>query len=132
MVDCGSITVTEPFTASRVSILSCSGVPSEGQPGGSASVTAEVENPNSTRAAGTVEVTAGGNVLGTADFNAPAGGSVTVTVPIQLPASPGDYSIQADLTNISQPVGGLSLFGGGGGEVEQEGRRSDAGRQRGD
>ena len=88
MVNCGSITVTEPFTASRVNILSCSGVPSEGQPNGSASVTAEVENPNSTRAAGTVEVTAGRNTLGTESFNAPADGTVTVTVPVAVSTLP--------------------------------------------
>lgn len=132
MVNCGSITVTEPFTASRVSILSCSGVPSEGQPNGSASVTAEVENPNASRAAGTVEVTAGGNTLGTESFNAPADGTVTVNVPIQLPAKPGDYSIEADLTDISEPVSGLSLFGGGGEASEGNDRRSNSARQRGD
>lgn len=132
MVNCGSITVTEPFTASRVNIVSCSGVPSEGQPNGSATVNAEVENPNSTRAAGTVEVTAGGLTLGTADFNAPADGSVTVTVPIQLPANPGDYTIEADLTGISQPVRGLGVFSSQSASADDEGRRSEGTRQRGD
>jgi len=130
MVDCGSITVREAFAAARVSADNCSGLPSEANPGGSASVNVDVSNNNATRAAGTVEVTASGQTIGSADFNVPADGSVTVTVPLTLPANPGDYTPTATLKEVSEPVSGLSVLGGSTDDDDPD-RRENVQRERG-
>lgn len=123
MASCGTITVRKAFDASRVSVTSCSGLPSEVSPGAEADLTVEVENNNDVSVDGSVVVEANGSQLGSASFVTAGGGSSTVTVPITLPSQPGEYTPSARTTGVAQGVGGLS--------VESHGSSAEQGRDRG-
>lgn len=123
MASCGTISVVEAFSEDRVTVTSCSGLPSEATPGQEVDLTVTVQNNNDASADGSVVAeTSDGTQVGSASFVTAGGQSSTVTITVTLPSSPGDYAISATTTGVAQGVGGLSLGTEG---------HSDRGRRRG-
>jgi hypothetical protein len=105
MVQCGTITVADPFNANRV------GVPSGGceitstgpyQPGEDITLNVTVVNNNSQDAAADVLVFTNNQRLGSQTVQVPAGSNATATITVSLPDSAGDFQIQTGVTGASE------------------------------
>lgn len=99
------------FSASDVSVNSCTGLPSEATVGQTVSVTITVNNSNADTATGTLVATTGssGNLIDSRDrsFEVGPNRESDFTVDLSLPSTTGDYSIDASVTNVTELVGGL-------------------------
>jgi len=114
---CGTISVREAFDSNRVSVDSCSGLPSEGAPGAEVNLNVTVSNDNDLAAEGSVYIEADGRELGRKSFVTAGGGRTDLSIDINLPSLPGDYNVDPKVRGVSQGVGGLSV-----GSEEHRGR----------
>lgn len=95
------------FDASSVTTDGCTQPPSEVQPGESGDVGVTIRNPNPAAAAVDVEVTANGQVIGTTSANVSPQGVESQSIRVTFPTSPGDYNVEATVTDASESVSGL-------------------------
>jgi len=95
MPTCGTLTVTAPFDASKVTVTDCPKLsPSSVAPGDTVNATVTVQNQNGSKATLTVEVVSNGTTLGSQQVTVGANTSTSATIGFQAPGE-GTYSLTA-------------------------------------